>query len=522
MPVPALRALLPVVGKLLLRIPFREVLFFVVLLVIAGENYPFSNFPMYSSLDDESFYFVVKTGQGETLPFATSFRSRASYVPKALKTERRKLEKEGLSSEAALNQAGHNVLNHLLEKAEPQSRDELVRSGLKLVEVRIWVANARLEQSENTRGRDAAQMKFDSQVVRHASWEMALMRAAFALMVWSSVPFFYYQTTLSHPSGLAHFVNLGFLINPEILGILRGLLAVALLFYVTGLFTFSSLSVVTFLLAACGSLENSQGAINRTFQPLGLAALAQWAVSGYWAVRRRLQRGVPFFPLASAGYPAAAHARRESRSGFLLCNFRRHKVGTERRAVDPKDSQSRHRHCEDQRQVVFKRFRTYQPPGRNSPAIHRHPSAAHADFLRIRLRARILFVSGAIGTLAGGPDRWRLDRNASHHFPGDGIALRDFRATGLHIPGKLPLAGRPHDRKNLASGAPAPLGRGLLSFFKRERQHGIDFALNSGQTLQGEPRVGEDEGLPALDVLVDEQPGMARFDWSQDFPSFEH
>jgi hypothetical protein len=149
MPVPALRALLPVVGKLLLRIPFREVLFFVVLLVIPGENYPFSNFPMYSSLDDESFYFVVKTGQGETLPFATSFRSRASYVPKALKTERRKLEKEGLSSEAALNQAGHNVLNHLLEKAEPQSRDELVRSGLKLVEVRIWVANARLEQSEN-------------------------------------------------------------------------------------------------------------------------------------------------------------------------------------------------------------------------------------------------------------------------------------------------------------------------------------------------------------------------------------
>jgi hypothetical protein len=51
-------------------------------------------------------------------------------------------------------------------------------------------------------------MKFDSQVVRHASWEMALMRAAFALMAWSSVPFFYYQTTLAHPNGLAHFVNL--------------------------------------------------------------------------------------------------------------------------------------------------------------------------------------------------------------------------------------------------------------------------------------------------------------------------
>jgi hypothetical protein len=143
------RSVLPVIGKALLRIPFREVLFFVIVLLIVGENYPFSNFPMYSSLDDESFYFVIKTGQGETLPFATSFRSRASYVPKALKTERRKLEKEGLSSEAALNQAGHNVLNHLLEKAEPQSRDGLSRRGLKLVEVRIRVNNAQVEQSES-------------------------------------------------------------------------------------------------------------------------------------------------------------------------------------------------------------------------------------------------------------------------------------------------------------------------------------------------------------------------------------
>ena len=81
---------------------------------------------MYSSLDEESVYFVVRTGQGETLPYATSFRSRASFVPKALKSERRKLEKEGHQIPGRwLTQASKNILHYLLERAEPQKRDGL-------------------------------------------------------------------------------------------------------------------------------------------------------------------------------------------------------------------------------------------------------------------------------------------------------------------------------------------------------------------------------------------------------------
>ena len=129
---------------------------------------------------------------------------------------------------------------------------------------------------------------------------MTLMRIAFAVMVWQSVPSFYYQTALPHPNGIALFVDLSFLMNPEILGILRGVLAVALLFYAAGLFPFLSLCVMTFLLAACGSLENSQGAINHSFQPLALIALAQWAVAGVFALRDRLVRKTAFFPLATA------------------------------------------------------------------------------------------------------------------------------------------------------------------------------------------------------------------------------
>jgi hypothetical protein len=141
-------------------------------------------------------------------------------------------------------------------------------------------------------------MKFDSQVVRHGGWEMTLMRIAFAVMVWQSVPIFFYQTALPHPTGMAHFVDLRFLTNPDILGVLRGVLAVALLFYVAGLFVFLSLGFMTFLLVACGSFDNSQGAINHSFQPLALAALAQWVVAGFFAIRARMADNRAFFPVA--------------------------------------------------------------------------------------------------------------------------------------------------------------------------------------------------------------------------------
>ena len=143
-------------------------------------------------------------------------------------------------------------------------------------------------------------MKFDSQIVPHSCWEMALMRIAFAAMVWQSVPSFYYPATLSHPNGLARFLDLTFLMNPEILGTLRGLLAIAVVFYAAGFLMFVSLTFITFLLSACGSFENSQGAINHTLQPLALVALAQWGVAGYFLVRHRVIDRRAFFPVANA------------------------------------------------------------------------------------------------------------------------------------------------------------------------------------------------------------------------------
>jgi hypothetical protein len=135
-------------GRFLVRIPFREVWLSVALLLVVGENYPFSNFPMYSRLEEESVYFVVLNGHGEMLPYVTTFRSRSTYVPKALKAERRKLEDEGMGPGAALTQAGKNVLLYLVERAEPQKREDLLRNGLRLIEVRISVDDSRLREDK--------------------------------------------------------------------------------------------------------------------------------------------------------------------------------------------------------------------------------------------------------------------------------------------------------------------------------------------------------------------------------------
>ena len=99
-------------------------------------------------MEEESVYFVVENGRGEMLPYVTVFRSRSTYAPKAYKAERRKLERKGLSPEAASMEAGRNVLLYLVERAEPQKREDLLRNGLRLIEVRISVEGTRLREDK--------------------------------------------------------------------------------------------------------------------------------------------------------------------------------------------------------------------------------------------------------------------------------------------------------------------------------------------------------------------------------------
>lgn len=125
-------------------IPFREVIAAVAVLLLIGEQFPFSNFPMYSSLDDESFYFVVTNSKDEILPYATSFRFRASFASKSYKTEYKKLVKAGVPKDEASRQSAAKLLDYLVARAEPSVRQELLKGGLRFSEVRIGVKDGEL------------------------------------------------------------------------------------------------------------------------------------------------------------------------------------------------------------------------------------------------------------------------------------------------------------------------------------------------------------------------------------------
>jgi len=128
------------------RIPFKEVIFCVLVLQIMGERYPFSHFPMFSNLGDKSVWFQVENDKQEVLPYVTCFRFRASYLSKALKRETNILRKKGLDKDEALKQASQTLLAYLLERSTPELKDELAAGGLNMVEVTVSVDDDRLKE----------------------------------------------------------------------------------------------------------------------------------------------------------------------------------------------------------------------------------------------------------------------------------------------------------------------------------------------------------------------------------------
>ncbi len=140
--------------------------------------------------------------------------------------------------------------------------------------------------------------------VPHAPWEMLLMRAAFAWLLWrllpASVPFI----AQPYPTGLARLVDLTFLADPGVYSTLRAGAHACLVLYTLGVAPVVTLLWPAALLTACGALENSQGATGHHLQLPCLVALGQWCVYAANAVR-----GAQSHPSGFALVPAEAQRR---------------------------------------------------------------------------------------------------------------------------------------------------------------------------------------------------------------------
>ncbi|MGI8604106.1 MAG: hypothetical protein ACR2OZ_14100 [Verrucomicrobiales bacterium] len=84
------------VPDLLRRLPLKFTMLMVVVLYLAGEEYPFSPFPMYGDFAERAFYVYVSDAEGRPIATQKVFGQRASDVKKTFETHLRR-EKEALS-----------------------------------------------------------------------------------------------------------------------------------------------------------------------------------------------------------------------------------------------------------------------------------------------------------------------------------------------------------------------------------------------------------------------------------------
>lgn len=69
------------------RVPFRHMTALVILLFVVKEQFPFSNFPMYSNFDTEADVVYIADQKGEPVSMDAVFRSGSSTAKKAYKKE---------------------------------------------------------------------------------------------------------------------------------------------------------------------------------------------------------------------------------------------------------------------------------------------------------------------------------------------------------------------------------------------------------------------------------------------------
>lgn len=108
------------------RLPFRAMLLVVLFLFLVKERYPFSNFPMYSKVDEEADIVYVTDQADQALPMDAVFRTGSGTAKKMYKKELSTLAKKaGRKLETATPEdraaAGRAVMTTIVERIRPKA-----------------------------------------------------------------------------------------------------------------------------------------------------------------------------------------------------------------------------------------------------------------------------------------------------------------------------------------------------------------------------------------------------------------
>lgn len=154
------------------------------------------------------------------------------------------------------------------------------------------------------------------QPIRHARWEVLMLRIGLAWAAWLSFAGNSDFTAQPHPNGIARWIDLTFLSNDAIEMPLRMTARACLIAYALGLPAAFSLFPPLALGIGLFTLKNSQGAIGHSFQVVHLCLLAAW-LAGLWTLLCRL-RGKALPQSFTPGQLELDWARQALMAGYVV------------------------------------------------------------------------------------------------------------------------------------------------------------------------------------------------------------
>jgi hypothetical protein len=137
------------------RIPFRLCLLVTLLLHVIGEEYPFSNFPMYSNFHNDTRVIWIGDQNGQPLATHYFFGRRVSSIKKILDTRILELKRQAdsrgepvLSDDELAPAAATTVLEELWNRRREGRLEDAGITELRFMEQDIWFADNRLHETE--------------------------------------------------------------------------------------------------------------------------------------------------------------------------------------------------------------------------------------------------------------------------------------------------------------------------------------------------------------------------------------
>lgn len=116
-----MQEILRTLGRLWRKVPYRHVFAFTAFLAFAGEQYPFSDFPMYSHLDNEADVLYVTDQTDRVLPMEKLFGTSSSTQKKVFITELKDIcNPAGRDTRDALPEERQKAGGKLVEKLFPR------------------------------------------------------------------------------------------------------------------------------------------------------------------------------------------------------------------------------------------------------------------------------------------------------------------------------------------------------------------------------------------------------------------